>query len=320
MFLSTAQWSQVETYLLIDRKLSASKGSLQSLKSRFYLLAEFFTETPFNRDTFNTFILGKKNAGHKPAYLNNFIKMAKHVDKLFKINEMQDYTYFREKKNKYDVLTPEEIAAITAVDIPYLRHTAYLNQRNKTFISFLAQTGCRISEALEMTWDDLIQDPIPTVTFRDTKNGEDREIPIPRTLCVLLHALPKNAKTVFDIKDDTVINEDLQRRAKLVGITKRVWCHLLRHSYITNSGTIPIEDLSFLIGHRDIKSTMHYKQSQIAHFYDVIYNHPMISHLQTKQMTVDKVRKFLTTIKNTSNVMEETESTLTIRLSFPSGV
>lgn len=297
MKLSAALWCDLETYLYIDKKFDDKAHNKSALLSRFRIICRFFDEKEFNRTNFNQFILHLKSSGKKPAYLNGFIKLAKHIDKYYQINQLQDYTYFHEQRVKnYDVLSPEEIGRIIAVDVPYYRNSGEINHRNKIIISFLAYTGCRISEALNLHWCDVITEPIPCVTFRETKNKEDRQIPIDRSLMNDIQTLPRGGNNrVFGVRDDSEVNKDIQRRALLVGIKKRVWNHLLRHSYITNgsnSGTMQIEDISLLVGHKNLNTTMSYKHTALAHFAQIIHAHPMYIHNQTIDMIERQVNEF----------------------------
>jgi len=61
---------------------------------------------------------------------------------------------------------------------PYLR----------AFFRFILATGCRRSEALRLRWADVHKD---AVTFRDTKTGDDRTVPLSDYAAKLLRSLPR---------------------------------------------------------------------------------------------------------------------------------
>lgn len=63
---------------------------------------------------------------------------------------------------------------------PYLR----------AFFRFILATGCRRSEALNLKWADVqLDSKTPAVTFRDTKTGDDRTVPLSAAAVQLLKAL-----------------------------------------------------------------------------------------------------------------------------------
>ena len=75
-----------------------------------------------------------------------------------------------------------EQAIVDEVADPYLR----------TYFRFLIGMGCRKSEALSLRWADVVlSGDSPSATFRDTKNGEDRVIPVPVAIAADLTALPR---------------------------------------------------------------------------------------------------------------------------------
>src|SRR5579872_4436404 len=186
MYLSSENWNELSTYLFIDRKISRENSSEHSLKSRFNIICAYFSQIPFNRDNFNKFI-AEKQPYHKPSYLNNFIKMAKHIDKFYKLYELQDYTYFKDKKQKLvDTLTADEIKQIAEVLIDYKRQAEEINFRQKCIFYLFGTTGLRASELLNILWDNYFEDYI---VLLGTKNGDDRLIPIPDFLKELINKL-----------------------------------------------------------------------------------------------------------------------------------
>ena len=55
----------------------------------------------------------------------------------------------------------------------------------------------------------------------------------------------------------TDFSEDLKKRAIKAGVTKRVFPHNFRHSYITHllETGVPITEVASLVGHKDIQTT-----------------------------------------------------------------
>jgi integrase len=85
------------------------------------------------------------------------------------------------EKKKEDRLFPDQISGwLTAVRTGAPIMAGYLE--------FILLTGCRRSEASDLTWAD-IDRKREVLTFKDTKNGEDRTIPIGKRVGELLTIL-----------------------------------------------------------------------------------------------------------------------------------
>jgi len=284
-----------------------------AIKSRFNKLSSHFTTTQFNKSNFNIFIAEMKADKYAPSHLNNIIKIAKHLDKFLKINQLQDYTYFRESYTPTkDILTPEEIKKLAETKIEY-KFPEFMNARQKALIYLLGTTGCRIGEVIDLKWGDVYNDH---VIFRETKNGDSRIVPISQDLYQLLLSLPRKRDEVFSSYRGNKLasqetNQDLQRRAKLVEITKHVYNHLFRHSFITTmleQGADSL-DVAVIVGHKDPKNTMRYKNSLLSHYQTVIQIHPLLRKTMTfEQMTTNVRNMIYKSINTTScklNIREE---------------
>lgn len=294
-------WDGFSTYLFYDIKLSTSKGSFQSLKSRFVLLCKHFDTIPLNRVTFNQYIGLLKEKQYKDSYINNFIKTAKHLDRYLGINQLQDYTYFKEKRGPVkNILSPGEIRQLADIQISYLRSSELINKRQKTLIFLLGTTGCRIQEALKLKWTDINED---CVIFRDTKNGEERVVPIGEFLYIHLMSLQNNYEYIFtswtgNLLCSSQMGADFRKRAKTVGITKHIHNHLFRHSWITTmlEAGVDLSDVSILAGHKDPRSTMVYKNSMLNHYKNIINYHPLVRAQNDPRHIIRIVKTFLSNL------------------------
>ena len=263
VFISPAQWKTFSTWLFIDQKISNSYSSMTAIRSRYHILCTYFAEVPFNRGHFSLFLQQRHAKGDKPAYLNNFIKLAKQIARYHKLEELEDYTYFKEVDEVYEVLTFDEMRAMATIEIPYLRRKAEQNTRQKSLITLLAQTGMRISEVLNLKFADVFDGYL---IVRETKNYAQRYVPITPQLSRDMHTLPHLSEVVFNLRDDSQVSEDIKRRAAAINCTKRVWNHLFRHSYCTlnlNRGMDPLM-VGKIVGHKSPGSTLRYDQRQLA--------------------------------------------------------
>jgi len=70
------------------------------------------------------------------------------------------------------------------------------------------------------------------------------------------------AQKVFRVPTNQVSNRFLKEISELAGIKKQITFHVSRHTFATNSITlgIPVEVVSKLLGHTNIKTTMIYSK------------------------------------------------------------
>jgi integrase len=320
MFITCDMWPSFSTYLFIDKKLSSGKASTSALRSRFLLLCKYFYKKEFTRENFNQFLQEKLTKGHKHTYINGFIKVAKHIDKFLKINTLQDYTYFPEEQEYIDILTTDEIRAIAECPVEYQRDADYQAIRNRAFIYFIAMTGCRVSEAIMLEWKDVVTSPIPIAVFRKTKNKDVRAVPLRGELHAMVMSIPQRSHLVFDIVDDSHITSDLHRRVEAIHLTKRVWWHLFRHSFITELVTNKRIDsilVAQVVGHKRVTSTMRYNHANLIGLAGVIDTHPIFQQHQILEDVTKGCKEFVERFINKarfSQSIEESSTELTIRI------
>jgi len=127
--------------------------------------------------------------------------------------------------------------------------------------------GLRISEALRLQVTDIDSQRM-VVIVRGGKGNKDRHIPLPRRTLELLRAYWREyqPKTwLFTTPDgrplaDHSVRYFLKKACKDCGISKRVSCHTLRHSYATNlmAQGVDVRVIQVLLGHRSLKTTTLY--------------------------------------------------------------
>lgn len=302
MFLDLNNWNGFSAYLTIDKKIKVDLA----IKSRYRILCEFFVDKSFTRENFNVFILQLKQSKKKEAYLNKFISLAKHIASFHKILGFSDYTYFHEKQELYEPLTPDEIKKLAEVVVPYSPRGHYnkeysdrLNLRNKSLVYLLGTSGLRIAEALSLKWSEVCPEYIHIL---ETKNGEERLVPIAPFVYELLQQLPKN-DTVFGVKNHQEINLDLKRRRNVIELKKDVWCHLLRHSFATtmlfDADCDPLM-LAKIMGHKSTTSTMRYDKRNIRAMSNALAAHPLLKQTLTFEAIKCKVKEIASKLIDTS--------------------
>lgn len=165
--------------------------------------------------------------------------------------------------------------------------------RNRAILETAYYMGLRRSEIIRLQTDqvDLTSDH-PHLEVRGSKYGKGRNIPIdPRAMHALrMWALRRPASDHFFCtviwspgiaSGNTVgspltgeqISNLLKCRAAAVGLDRRVWLHLLRHSAATNwlRNGLNIEQVRLLLGHSRITTTQRYLHVSMTDIEKIIY-------------------------------------------------
>jgi len=156
-------------------------------------------------------------------------------------------------------LRPEEVSAL----VEAARKLRY-GERNALLIKVLYQCGLRISEALSLTPSHLTRfEGIPCLRVKG-KGGKERLVHVPENLYsqLLAYAYQKGLKPtdrLFNLNRKNA-HKMLVKAAKLAGISKRVYPHLLRHSCAIERlrQTGNPKALQWHLGHSSMAMTMRY--------------------------------------------------------------
>ena len=156
-------------------------------------------------------------------------------------------------------LRPDEVSAL----IEAARKLRY-GERNVLLIKVLYQCGLRISEALSLTPSHLTRfEGIPCLRVRG-KGGKERLVHVPENLYtqLLAYAYQKGLKPtdrIFNLNRKNA-HKMLVKAAKLAGLNKRVYPHLLRHSCAIERlrQTGNPKALQWHLGHSSMAMTMRY--------------------------------------------------------------
>ena len=178
--------------------------------------------------------------------------------------------------------------------------------KHQVFITFVYATGLRLSEATNVTFDDIDRDRLQ-IRVDKGKGARDRYIRIPASLVEILteyyHRL-RPEKYLFNgyVKGQPYCASSgqwtMRQARKNAKITKQASVHTLRHAYATHhleSGT----DLVYLkkqLGHKHLKTTERYihlcseRKTNVTHPIDLIRNHILwINRLETSSESMQRI-------------------------------
>lgn len=161
------------------------------------------------------------------------------------------------------IITEEDLQKILTA--PVKSHSSQTSKIN-TLIVLLSESGARVSEAVSLQVKDFDHEE-KLLTFRSTKNGEDRKIPITEktTKCLvkLTHGYPQN-RFIFHTHRGHMSRQSVYRALKLrlvrAGIDKEISPHTFRHVFITTKlrEGKALPGIQKFVGHRSLQTTSKY--------------------------------------------------------------
>jgi integrase len=121
-------------------------------------------------------------------------------------------------------------------------------------VEFAIETAMRLGELVALQWHDVHED---WVYVRQSKNGDDRQVPMSDRAVELLKLLPKERGGVFPVNAGS-FGAAFREVCKELGLVD-LHFHDTRHEAVSRlAGVFPILQLAAVIGHRDLKSLQVY--------------------------------------------------------------
>lgn len=173
--------------------------------------------------------------------------------KAIKANPMKDVKQLKIKESDIPkFFTEEEISKLFSV---------ITDEQFKNLIRFYLYTGCRRSEVLNITWDD-VDFKNKKILIRVTKSGKYRKIPINSQLMQILKSMNQDTEKLFHYQCPDSVNRRFKRYLNKAEIKnwKELSIHNLRHtfaSHLVMKGT-GILHIQKLLGHSRVSVTEMY--------------------------------------------------------------
>lgn len=180
----------------------------------------------------------------------------------------------RVSKNLPKYMTPEEI--ISRADS--INRNTILGKRDYALIMFLYATGCRITEALACTRDDIHEG---WLKIRYAKGEKERMVPIaPIALEAIDQYLKssnmQNCHLWLNYKGTTLSRISAYKIVKkYLGVSP----HTLRHSFASSLiiGGADLRVVQELLGHSSLETTQIYTHIEQSQLLDTLYRHHPLS-------------------------------------------
>lgn len=240
--------------------------------STYLLLVQFKRHVSFSDLTFEFIASFDQHLREKGYHTNTIGKHMKHLKRYINVAINKEYMNihqyaFRKYKiktveNKHTHLSPEELRKLEELEL-----TGRHKKLRTTLDAFLfcCYAGLRYSDFTNLTPENIVLMGDETwLIYRSIKTKIEVRLPIyllfEGKAIQILNKYKGRLPDFFKIKDNSNINKELIRIAKLVGITKRISFHTARHTNATlliYSG-VNITTVQKLLGHKSIKTTQVY--------------------------------------------------------------
>lgn len=268
------QIDETDFNVFIRIKEGLDDGSVRNCMGRIGIFNDWLrlNKAELTKGSIERFFIDLKARGLKNNSLNTYRFMLRHLVSYSKDRGMPSdfFDGFKSfKKTKADIIifTHEEIQEIIDARLTYGKFhgksSDFLDDMYRTMTMFLAFTGCRYSEAAELTVKH-VEISEGKAIFINTKTNENRTVyftePLAGRLELLLVERNPDDRVFRNSSGKqiqrTEYSSDLKRRAKEAGITKRVFPHNFRHSYATHmlEAGVPETQVASLGGWKDIQT------------------------------------------------------------------
>ena len=179
---------------------------------------------------------------------------------------------------------PQVLDVDEAVRLVELPTEGALGLRDRAMLELLYSSGLRVSELCSLRWQDLDMDDSLVRVFG--KGAKTRIVPVGSHAVTALKALREQsqaglAEPVFPGRHGAVISSRaiqlrMRQLAQQQGIWKRVYPHLLRHSFASHmlESSGDLRSVQELLGHADIATTQIYTHldfQRLATVYDAAH-------------------------------------------------
>lgn len=210
------------------------------------------------------------DAGKKPGtvaremnLLRAVFEVARRDWKWIRTNPMTDVRWPKQPKGRARRITADEVDALTkAFGVGDALRADTATQRVGLAFLFALETAMRSGEILSLTWPNIYLAE-QYVHLPKTKNGDARDVPLTKRAVEILGALPRGFGPAFQL--DARLRDALWRKVRNRTPHRDIHFHDSRSEAIWRlSKKLDVLQLARMIGHRDLKSLMHYYAESAA--------------------------------------------------------
>jgi len=244
----------------LEKELQLRNFSKETIRGYLYSVKRFLEYSTYeglNKETLKKYILNHLKTQNPSSVAKDYFAIRFFFEKV--LHEKINLPPIKRNKTIPDILTTKEIKKLINITN---------NPKHKLIIKILYGTGLRVSEIINLKKRDIkFEENLIKVNLG--KGKKDRFVKIPASIMKELknyceidtseYLFPSNRNKKLT---KATIQAILRNSAKKAGIKKRVYPHLLRHSFATHlleQGT-DLRIIQKLLGHSSIKTTQRYTQ------------------------------------------------------------
>jgi integrase len=174
------------------------------------------------------------------------------------IKDRPGFSQLKEPRGRKNFYSDEEIESLITA-------SESLGGEIQDVILFASKTGARRGEIESLKWSE-VDFTKGELTFLDTKNGDDRVLPLVGSLLDLMETLHRDrvSEDVFTLDGPQMLYY-LRKAQKLAGVDETKCFHTLRHSTASNlwkKGANLVQVMSVL-GHRNAATSIRYSHADM---------------------------------------------------------
>lgn len=255
-------WRELQSEVM-KRCWAGTKGENTARINSNSVVSFFGSEAEYgliNESDVDAFVEHLRSTGRTPATINRHLsalsKMLSYAKQRGWLDKSLVISREEEKNSRLRWLSADE------EELLLLETNAMPNKKIYADLwAFLIDTGARVGEALKLSWRDVDFDN-RKLTFRDTKNGDDRTIPMTkRVFEILAHNKKTRLGPPFRVSQPSVnyVWQQVKNRMKLTDDPEFV-PHALRHTCASRlvQRNIPLFTVMKFLGHKSFQITQRY--------------------------------------------------------------
>ena len=239
--------------------------SFNTQESYFYHLKKFIDFTKEQVDKYSShhirnYLIYLNGKVVSDSYFNQSINAIKFAFVYVLNRKIKDYMVLRPKRAKTQpiILDKSEVLQLLKV---------CGNKKHKAILMLFCTTGMRISEIINLKISD-IDSKSGVIHIIQSKGRKDRLVPLDNNCLNFLREYFKEYRPVEYLFNgdgkiqysESSIRQFLNKYAKIAGIKKRIYPHLLRHVYLTEllENGVGIHTVQIIAGHQRESTTAGY--------------------------------------------------------------
>lgn len=244
----------------LEKELKIRNFSKKTIKGYLFSVEKFLIfakDKGLNEETVKEYLIKKLEIQNPSSVAKDIFAIKFFFESVLK----QKLILPKIKRNKEipDILSVEEVKKMVEIT---------KNPKHKLILKLLYGTGLRVSEVINLRKKDFNFEE-ELIKVRLAKGKKDRFVKIPSSAKEEIENYSKIGESEYFFESNRggkltikTIQKIVQISAQRAGIKKRVYPHLLRHSFATHlleQGT-DLRIIQKLLGHSDIKTTQIYTQ------------------------------------------------------------